>query len=68
MAFEKSDLFFICMLRPLSSEIKVDDLEIQAAKVKHSVDFSFFAFMSKLITKKDLCLDHRKIDRESNRK
>ncbi|XP_042510888.1 nudix hydrolase 8-like [Macadamia integrifolia] len=32
VAFRKSDLFFICMLRPLSTEIKVDDLEIQAAK------------------------------------
>ncbi|KAJ0771039.1 putative hydrolase [Helianthus annuus] len=34
VAFEKSDLFFICMLRPVSSEIKIDDLEVQAAKVK----------------------------------
>ncbi|KAK6947537.1 Pre-nudix hydrolase domain [Dillenia turbinata] len=32
VAFEKSDLFFVCMLRPLSSQIKVDDFEIQAAK------------------------------------
>ncbi|KAM1385735.1 nudix hydrolase 8-like isoform X2 [Malus sylvestris] len=32
VTFEKSDLFFICMLRPLSTEIIVDDLEIQAAK------------------------------------
>ncbi|KAJ7952556.1 Nudix family hydrolase [Quillaja saponaria] len=32
VAFEKSDLFFICMLRPLSTQIIVDDLEIQAAK------------------------------------
>ncbi|KAI7751893.1 hypothetical protein M8C21_002620 [Ambrosia artemisiifolia] len=32
VAFEKSDLFFICMLRPVSSEIKIDDLEVQAAK------------------------------------
>ncbi|KAK9095205.1 hypothetical protein Scep_026674 [Stephania cephalantha] len=32
VAFEKSDLFFICMLRPLSTKIKVDDQEIQAAK------------------------------------
>ncbi|KAI7725394.1 hypothetical protein M8C21_014910 [Ambrosia artemisiifolia] len=34
VAFEKSDLFFICMLKPVSSEIKTDDLEVQAAKVK----------------------------------
>lgn len=33
MAFEKSDLFFIGMLKPLSTEIKVDDHEILAAKV-----------------------------------
>ncbi|KAI3469002.1 hypothetical protein Pfo_025665 [Paulownia fortunei] len=32
VSFEKSDLFFVCMLRPLSTEIMVDDLEIQAAK------------------------------------
>ncbi|KAI3713292.1 hypothetical protein L1987_71866 [Smallanthus sonchifolius] len=32
VAFEKSDLFFICMLRPVSSEIKIDDHEVQAAK------------------------------------
>ncbi|KAJ4799816.1 Nudix hydrolase 8 [Rhynchospora pubera] len=32
LAFEKSDLFFICMLRPLSQEIKIDETEIQAAK------------------------------------
>ncbi|KAL8539860.1 hypothetical protein ACS0TY_001459 [Phlomoides rotata] len=38
VAFEKSDLFFVCMLRPLSTEIVVDDLEIQAAKVhKHDL-------------------------------
>ncbi|XP_057799682.1 nudix hydrolase 8-like [Salvia miltiorrhiza] len=32
VSFEKSDLFFVCMLRPTSAEIVVDDLEIQAAK------------------------------------
>ncbi|KAK4486495.1 hypothetical protein RD792_009178 [Penstemon davidsonii] len=32
VSFEKSDLFFVCMLRPLSTAIVVDDLEIQAAK------------------------------------
>ncbi|XP_038976006.1 nudix hydrolase 8-like isoform X2 [Phoenix dactylifera] len=35
VAFGKSDLFFICMLRPLSSQIKIDDLEIQAAKTQN---------------------------------
>ncbi|KAI4338451.1 hypothetical protein MLD38_023509 [Melastoma candidum] len=32
IAFEKSDLFFICMLRPLSTQIFVDDCEIHAAR------------------------------------
>ncbi|KAG7611854.1 unnamed protein product [Arabidopsis thaliana] len=32
VAFEKSDLFFICMLRPLSDKIIIDALEIKAAK------------------------------------
>ncbi|XP_018679909.2 nudix hydrolase 8 [Musa acuminata AAA Group] len=32
LAFGKSDLFFICMLRPLSNEIKIDEQEIEAAK------------------------------------
>lgn len=39
VAFEKSDLFFICMLRPLSTQIKVDELEIQAAKWMPLVEF-----------------------------
>ncbi|RLN09578.1 nudix hydrolase 8-like [Panicum miliaceum] len=32
VAFQKSDLFFICVLRPLTNEIKIDETEIQAAK------------------------------------
>ncbi|GAB2292448.1 hypothetical protein Dimus_026688 [Dionaea muscipula] len=32
VAFEKSDLLFVCMLRPLSFEITIDENEIQAAK------------------------------------
>ncbi|XP_062090946.1 nudix hydrolase 8-like [Humulus lupulus] len=32
MAFENSDLLFICMLKPLSFDIKIDEKEIQAAK------------------------------------
>ncbi|XP_042408987.1 nudix hydrolase 8-like isoform X2 [Zingiber officinale] len=32
LAFGKSDLFFICMLRPISNEIKIDEQEIKAAK------------------------------------
>ncbi|XP_030930478.1 nudix hydrolase 10-like [Quercus lobata] len=30
--FQKSDLFFICMMHPLSSDIKKQDLEIEAAQ------------------------------------
>lgn len=33
VAFDQSDLLFVCMLKPLSSEITIDDKEIQAAKV-----------------------------------
>ncbi|OMO67378.1 hypothetical protein CCACVL1_20566 [Corchorus capsularis] len=32
VAFEKSDLLFVCMLKPLSSEILIDEQEIQDAK------------------------------------
>ncbi|OIV94082.1 hypothetical protein TanjilG_05462 [Lupinus angustifolius] len=39
VAFEKSDLFFICMLRPLSSRIIVDEHEIEAAKWMPLVEF-----------------------------
>ncbi|XP_028112384.1 nudix hydrolase 8-like [Camellia sinensis] len=39
VAFEKSDLFFICMLRPLSAQIIIDDLEVQAAKWMPLVEF-----------------------------
>ncbi|KAE8690204.1 Nudix hydrolase 8 [Hibiscus syriacus] len=39
VAFEKSDLFFICMLKPLSTRIRVDDNEIQAAKWMPLVEF-----------------------------
>ena len=36
VAFQKSDLFFICVLRPLSNDIKIDETEIQAAKVRRT--------------------------------
>eukprot|EP00262_Sarcandra_glabra_P018724 TRINITY_DN6829_c0_g2_i1.p1 TRINITY_DN6829_c0_g2~~TRINITY_DN6829_c0_g2_i1.p1 ORF type:complete len:358 (-),score=62.52 TRINITY_DN6829_c0_g2_i1:210-1283(-) len=39
VAFEKSDLFFICMLRPLSTQIVIDEHEIQAAKWMPLVEF-----------------------------
>ncbi|KAM3266877.1 Nudix hydrolase 8 [Capsicum annuum] len=39
VAFEKSDLFFVCLLRALSKQIMADDLEIQAAKWMPLVEF-----------------------------
>ncbi|KAE8708342.1 Nudix hydrolase 8 [Hibiscus syriacus] len=39
VAFGKSDMFFICMLKPLSTRITVDDKEIQAAKWLPSIEF-----------------------------
>ncbi|KAK3224968.1 hypothetical protein Dsin_004830 [Dipteronia sinensis] len=39
VVFEKSDLFFVCILKPVSSQIKVDDLEIQAAKWMPLMEF-----------------------------
>ncbi|KAF9602094.1 hypothetical protein IFM89_024861 [Coptis chinensis] len=45
MAFEKSDLLFLCMLKPSSSDIKIDEKEIQAAKwmpLKEFVTQPFF--------------------------
>ncbi|KAK4729057.1 hypothetical protein R3W88_022045 [Solanum pinnatisectum] len=39
VAFQKSDLFFVCLLRPLSKQIMVDDLEIQNAKWMPLVEF-----------------------------
>ncbi|KAK2648956.1 hypothetical protein Ddye_016445 [Dipteronia dyeriana] len=35
--FEKLDLFFVCILKPVSSQIKVDDLEIQDAKIMYNL-------------------------------
>ncbi|KAL6911921.1 hypothetical protein ACP4OV_000726 [Aristida adscensionis] len=40
VAFQKSDLFFICMLRPLSSDIEIDQIEIQAAKWMPLAEFT----------------------------
>ena len=33
--FRKSDLFFVCMMRPLSFDIQIQESEIEAAKVKN---------------------------------
>lgn len=35
VVIQKSELFFICMLGPLSSAIKIDETNIQAAKLHH---------------------------------
>ena len=32
-AFEKSDILFVCMLKPISFDIVIQDDEISAAKV-----------------------------------
>lgn len=40
VAFEQSDLLFVCMLKPLSSEITIDEKEIEAAKVIEGFDFT----------------------------
>ncbi|XP_074331949.1 nudix hydrolase 8-like isoform X2 [Apium graveolens] len=39
VAFQKSDLFFVCMMRALSNDIVIDNLEVQAAKWMPLVDF-----------------------------
>ncbi|KAI9195094.1 hypothetical protein LWI28_011563 [Acer negundo] len=39
VVFKKSDLFFVCVLKSVSSQIKVDDLEIQAAKWMPLMEF-----------------------------
>lgn len=40
--FEKSDLFFVCMLRPLSFDIHKQDLEIEAAQACLCRSFFYF--------------------------
>lgn len=40
--FEKSDLFFVCMLRPLSFDVQRDEVEIEAAQVINTVSLFLF--------------------------
>ena len=40
VAFEQSDLLFVCMLKPMTFEITIDEKEIQAAKVIEGFDFT----------------------------
>lgn len=47
--FEKSDLFFVCMLRPLSFDVQRQELEVEDARVSNVVcrivsrTFSYFS-------------------------
>ncbi|CAJ2658185.1 unnamed protein product [Trifolium pratense] len=57
--FEKSDLFFLCMLRPLSSEIQVQRLEIEGAQWMPFVEYTAQPFIQKSDLLKyinDICL------------
>eukprot|EP01018_Ginkgo_biloba_P001601 Gb_01398 [translate_table: standard] len=45
--FEKSDLFFVCMLKPLSSHIVKDDVEIHAAQWMPLEEFAAQPFYQK---------------------
>ncbi|EXB24700.1 Nudix hydrolase 8 [Morus notabilis] len=59
MAFENSDLLFVCMLKPMSCDIIVDEKEIQAAKWMPLEEFIGQPFyqddpMSKKVT--DICI------------
>ncbi|ERN15212.1 hypothetical protein AMTR_s00056p00183180 [Amborella trichopoda] len=59
MDFEKSDLFFICMLKPLSTVITTDESEIQAAKWMPLEEFKGQPFYQEdCLSKKvlDLCI------------
>lgn len=40
--FEKSDFFILCLLRPLSFDIQIQELEIEAAKVEIFFFLLFF--------------------------
>lgn len=58
VAFEQSDLFFVCMLKPLSCDIRIDEKEIQAAKWMNLDEFLSQSFyeedhMSKRVI--DIC-------------
>ncbi|WJX96982.1 nudix (nucleoside diphosphate linked moiety X)-type motif 2 [Trifolium repens] len=45
--FEKSDLFFVCLLRPLSFDIKIQEVEIEAAKWMPFDEYVAQPFMEK---------------------
>ncbi|KAK6777007.1 hypothetical protein RDI58_023724 [Solanum bulbocastanum] len=57
--FGKSDLFFICMMRPLSFDIQKQDLEIEAAQWMPIEEYAALPFVQKhglFKYIKDLCL------------
>ncbi|KAJ1703665.1 hypothetical protein LUZ63_003444 [Rhynchospora breviuscula] len=45
--FDKSDIFFICMLRPLSFDIKIQESEIEAARWMPIEEFASQPFVEK---------------------
>ncbi|KAF3329492.1 nudix hydrolase 2-like protein [Carex littledalei] len=45
--FDKSDIFFICMLRPLSSDIQIQESEIEAAQWMPIEEFASQPFVKK---------------------
>ncbi|KAK7331149.1 hypothetical protein VNO77_25366 [Canavalia gladiata] len=57
--FEKSDLFFVCMLRPLSSDIQIQRLEIEGAQWMSFEEYAAQPFIQKSELLKyinDVCL------------
>ncbi|KAJ0790484.1 putative hydrolase [Helianthus annuus] len=45
--FGKSDLFFVCMMRPLSSDIKIQELEIEAAQWMPLEEYAALPYVEK---------------------
>ncbi|KAE7995218.1 hypothetical protein FH972_000039 [Carpinus fangiana] len=63
--FQKSDLFFVCMLRPRSFDIQIQESEIDAAKWMPFEEYAAQPFIQKdelMNNVVDICLE--KIDRE----
>lgn len=60
MAFGKSDLFFLCALRPLSSEIKRQETEIEDAKWMDLEEFGAQPFYADRALRQmlNLCISH----------
>ncbi|KAG9448558.1 hypothetical protein H6P81_008523 [Aristolochia fimbriata] len=57
--FKKSDLFFVCMLKPLSYDIQKQDLEIEAAQWMPIEEYAALPYLSKYELLKyilDICL------------